>query len=316
MLQPRDRSGTAVKRPLSDAFRPRHARALAYNRGVSTTPADSFSPPTTGKPREAQGWSNAHVFHPAARRLATWLAGTATTPNAVSVAGAGMVAAAGVLYAFGGTLAVLAGFALHLAWHVVDGADGDLARMTGRASPRGEIVDGLCDYGGHLALYLLLAAALTPLLGWGAWLLAVAAGISRVVQSVYAETQRRTYLWWAYGVPWLRTGPAGETRVGAFPQLYLRVAEPLRAGTGRVEPYAHRSPAHLALLARAEVRRTLPLQILLGANPRTVALGLSMLAGSSAWFFLWEVSLMNLLLVVSLLQQRRASARIVAALED
>ena len=40
--------------------------------------------------------------------------------------------------------------------HVVDGADGDLARLTGRSSPIGEMVDGLCDYLSHIVLYLVL----------------------------------------------------------------------------------------------------------------------------------------------------------------
>ena len=272
-------------------------------------------PPRTGKPREAQGFTNAWLFHPAARRLATWLARTPVTPNMVSVAGAAMVIAAGVLYARVGTPpAILAGFAIHLAWHVVDGADGDLARMTGRASPIGEVVDGLCDYGGHVVLYLLLGGALFPALGWVAWGLAVAAGGSRVVQSVYAETQRRTYLWWAYGIPWLRTGRVAGGSAGAAGAVYLTISRWLSAGTQAVEPFAADGDPRVAPLARMEGRRTLPLQVALGANARTVLLGLAMLAGSPAWFFLVEASLLNLLLVVSILQQRRASARIAVRL--
>jgi phosphatidylglycerophosphate synthase len=271
--------------------------------------------PRTGKPREVQGWSNARLFHPAAKRLAARLARTAVTPNMVSVFGAGMVVTAGVLYALvGTTAAVLLGFALHLAWHVVDGADGDLARLTGRASPIGEVVDGLCDYGGHIVLYLLLGAALFPLLGWLAWGLAIAAGASRIVQSIYAETQRRTYLWWAYCVPWLRTSGAAGAGAGAAAGLYLRLSALLAAGTERVEPFAAAGDPRVAPLARVEGRRTLPLQVLLGANVRTVLLGLAMLAGSAAWFFLAEASVLNLLLVVSILQQRRASARLAEAL--
>jgi phosphatidylglycerophosphate synthase len=270
--------------------------------------------PRTGKPREAQGWSNAHVFHPAAKRLAGWLARTPATPNMVSVFGAAMVVTAGVLYAWvGSPAAILAGFAIHLAWHVVDGADGDLARMTGRASPIGEVVDGLCDYGGHIALYLLLAGALFPTLGWAAWALAVAAGLSRVVQSVYAETQRRTYLWWAYGVPWLRTsGPTG--RAGVFARVYLSISHWLSAGAEAVERFAADGDPRLAPLARREGRRTLPLQVALGANARTMLLGLGMIAGSAAWFFLIEASVLNLLLAISIVQQRAASARIARAL--
>ena len=44
-----------------------------------------------------------------------------------------------------------------LAWHVTDGADGDLARLKGTASPTGELVDGVCDYSGHVFMYFAFA---------------------------------------------------------------------------------------------------------------------------------------------------------------
>lgn len=120
----------------------------------------------TGKPRELQGPLNHYLFHPLARRLAVLLVPTAVTPNMVSLVGAVMVMGAGVLYALvGGVAGVALGFALHLAWHVVDGADGDLARLSGRASPVGEIVDGVCDYAGHVVVYLLLAWTLSAAIG-------------------------------------------------------------------------------------------------------------------------------------------------------
>ncbi len=269
----------------------------------------------TGKPREVQGPLNHFVYHPAARRLATWLAATPVTPNAISVTGAAMVIAAGVFYTIvGGAAGIALGFALHLAWHVVDGADGDLARMTGRASARGEIVDGLCDYGGHVVLYLMLGAMLSGTIGAGGWLLMVAAGLSRIAQSIYAESQRRTYLWWAYGKPWLRTtgtegarGPAG---------LYLSLSRVLSGGTEIVDRLAAAAAAdpierdRIAELARQAGRRTLPAQIALGANPRTILLGLSMIAGGPAWFFVIETTVLNLVLIASIVQQRRTSRRL------
>ncbi len=275
----------------------------------------------TGKPREVQGQLNHFVYHPAARRLALVLAKTPVTPNAVSITGAAMVIAAGVLYTLvGGVIGIALGFALHLAWHVVDGADGDLARMTGRASASGEIVDGLCDYGGHVVLYLMLGASLSTIIGpWG-WALMVVAGLSRIAQSIYAESQRRTYLWWAYGVPWLRTTGVGGARAtrGGLAAFYIRASGILSGGTGTVDTLvaaAKHDPAErerIADLARQAGRRTLPGQIALGANPRTILLGLSMIAGSPVWFFLIEATILNLLLVASILQQRRTSRQLAA----
>lgn len=271
----------------------------------------------TGKPRELQGPLNHYLFHPLARRLAVLLVPTAVTPNMVSLVGAVMVMGAGVLYALvGGVAGVALGFALHLAWHVVDGADGDLARLSGRASPVGEIVDGVCDYAGHVVVYLLLAWTLSAAIGWWAWAAAVAAGASRIVQSVFAESQRRTYQWWAYGKPWLQVARQG----GAAPDvgvanLYLAIWRRLTAETQKVNAIVASAEAdageraRIAEIAREVGRRTLPTLGWLGANPRTVALGLSMAAGSPLPFFLLEIGPLNALLLVAIVQQRRAGRR-------
>lgn len=278
-----------------------------------------LQPSVTGKPRELQGFLNRTLYHPAARRLARALAATPITPNMVSVFGAMMVVATGILYARIGTpAAIAAGFALHLLWHVVDGADGDLARLTGRASPSGEVVDGLCDYGGHIVLYLLLGALLDDTLGAFAWVLAVGAGGSRIIQSVFAESSRRSYQWWAYGVPWLQHNRSAPTGVGgALGKAYLGVSHVLTGATAKVNAIvagAEVDPAErqrIARLAREVGPSFLFLPGVLGANPRTIILGLSMIAGSPMWFFLVELTILNVVLVAAILRQRVQCRRLV-----
>ena len=274
----------------------------------------------TGKPRELQGPLNHYLYHPLAKRLATVLLPTPVTPNMVSVFGALMVMGAGVLYALvGGAAGIAGGFALHLAWHVVDGADGDLARLSGRASPIGEIVDGASDYAGHVVLYLLLGWSLSHELGGWAWAIATAAGVSRIVQSIFAESQRRSYQWWAYHKPWLQV----SQRAGAAPELrvtraYLAIWRRLTAATQVVNAIVAGAEAdateraRIAEIARELGRRTLPLLGWLGANPRTVLLGISMMLGSPLWFFLVEIGPLNLLLIAAMVQQERAGRRMAA----
>ena len=274
-----------------------------------------------GKPRELQGFLNAAIYHPLARRVAVALVPTPVTPNMVSVAGALLVMAAGVFYALvGGVAGVALGFVLHLSWHVVDGADGMLARLSGRASPSGEIVDGLCDYAGHGVLYVLLATVLDDALGWGAWALVVGAGVSRAVQSVFAESQRRTYQWWAYGVPWLQTARAGGDGIGVrLSALYLSAWRAMSGPTQTVNALvaaAEHDPverARIAFLAKQAGRATLPVTAALGANPRTILLGLSMMAGTPLWFLLIELVVLNAVLAFALIQAA-ASARRMARL--
>ncbi|MEH3038137.1 MAG: CDP-alcohol phosphatidyltransferase family protein [Sphingomonas adhaesiva] len=264
------------------------------------------------------------MYHLLAHRLARALVPTPVTPNMVSIAGAIIVMVAGALYTLVATpWAIALAFALHLSWHVVDGADGALARMSGRASPSGEIVDGLCDYAGHGVLYVLFAATLDDTLGAGAWALALAAGVSRAFQSVFAESQRRTYQWWAYDVPWLQNtasppGGKGDGIGVKLSRLYLwawgKMAGPTQAVNALVLSAEHdpAERARIAQIARRTGRAILPTVAIIGANPRTILLGLSMIAGSPLWFFLIETVAFNIVLVAAIVQAAAIGRRIAA----
>lgn len=278
-------------------------------------------------------WLNARIYHPLAQRLARLLVPTPLTPNAVSVAGGLSIVAAAFLYTgLSRPASVFLGFAAHALWHVLDGADGDLARLTGKSSPVGEMVDGVCDYFGHIFLYTLLAFS-GDQQGWAAytWVVAALAGASRVFQSNHAEGERRTYLWRGYGIPWLRhfyAASDGGLRGGlvsrAFEplaRLYVAVAsaggqvdekiDALIARAGRKAGGDERARR----VCRDASRLPLKLQTWLGPNVRTVALGVSMAAGHPVWFFLFEIGPMNLLFALSVLAQRRADRAIIHGLE-
>ena len=280
------------------------------------------------RPPELDAWLNRHLYHPLARRLARAAVGTPVSPNALSVAGGALVAAAAILYTeLSWPLSVLLGFAAHALWHVLDGADGMLARMTGTASPTGELVDGAADYLSHLFLYTWLGFWLADRIGWWGYALGLAAGLSRIVQANHAETQRRIYLWRVCRVPWLRQAQAGGDSLfrdrGLFARLaapaargYVAMAGALNALSAEVDTAMdrHQDRARAVALCRAASRGPLRMQAWLGANPRTVALGLSMALGTPLWFFLFEATLLNLLLVVSVMRQRASDRRLAAEL--
>ncbi len=281
------------------------------------------------RPRELQDSLNHYVYHPLAWRLARLLAHTPLTPNMVSVIGGGFVVAAAAAYAqpmFDATawpLCAALGMILHMTWHVVDGADGDLARLTGRSSPIGEMVDGLCDYSSHFVLYLVLGWILGAAMGGAGWLWMVAAGLSHIVQSNHVEVQRRQYQWWVYATPWIRTthttdSATGRSLFGGLVSSYLALASGLTPYALRVDRAvadAAGDPPRLAAIAlavRAEAPPLLALCKWLGPNPRAIVLGLSMLAGSPLWYFLYQAIALNLLLVVSVMAHNAAARRIAA----
>lgn len=279
------------------------------------------------RPRELQDSLNFHLYHPLAWQLAKALARTPITPNMVSVIGGGFVVAAGIAYAQPWWPAsALLGMLLHMTWHVVDGADGDLARMTGRSSPIGEMVDGLCDYISHIVLYLILGWLLSRQFGAVAWWLTVAAGISHAVQANHVEVQRRQYQWWVYGTPWIRHshGEQGAaTRKGLFGQFvsgYLAVATGMTPYAARIDDAAviakndSAARERLRLAARAEAMPLLSLLKVLGPNPRAIVLGLSMIAGSPLYYFVYQTLFLNALLVLSVVLHNRAAKRMALAI--
>lgn len=299
----------------------------------SPAPAQTQARPRSRpqRPRELQDGLNHHLYHPLAWQLARLLAPTPLTPNMVSVIGAGCVIAAAAAYA-GPALGVLAwpgsallGLLLHMTWHVVDGADGDLARLTGRSSPIGEMVDGLCDYLSHIVLYVvlgwLLAGMTDPDTRWTAWAWMWAAGLSHIVQSNHVEVQRRQYQWWVYGTPWIRNShnadsATGRSVFGGIVSAYLALATGLTPFALRIDAAvaaAQHDPDRLAAIrtaVRAEAPPLLRLCKVLGPNPRAIVLGLAMLAGSPLWYFLYQSLVLNALLVVSVIAHNRAARRI------
>ena len=276
---------------------------------------------------------NHYVYHPLAFRLAKLLQPTGLSPNAVSGVSGALVCIAAVLYTgVAWPIGALAGFGCHLLWHVADGADGDLARLTGKASPIGEFVDGAADYLSHIFMYLLLAATLDDgAIGIWAWPLVSFAGVSRIVQANHTETQRRQYLWRAYGVPWLRTqrdnGKRVFTEQGWFSRGSARIMRAYLLLGERMAPYSapldealqatgqERRQADARALVRASARRSLLLQKGLGANPRTILLGCSMIIGTPLWFFLVEAVALNGVLVASIARNNAVERRLLASLQ-
>ena len=277
------------------------------------------------RPRETEDPLNLFLYHPLAASLARSLQPTGVSPNAVSVAGMFCIwSAAACYFLLPWPQSALFGLCLHMLWHVVDGADGDLARLTGRSSPTGELVDGVCDYAGHSLLYVALAAMTDDVIGLWAWPVAALAAASHAAQANHAESQRRTYLWLAYGVPWLKqarsagaevfTASKGLTRTFSGPaRIYLWAANAMTPNIAALDAAvadAATDPHRLKLirrLVRRSSRRSLIFQKAIGSNPRTLILGACMAFGSPLAFFLVQIFALNVVLIVSVIHHGRVN---------
>lgn len=291
-------------------------------------PSSMTSSESVGRPSEIEEWSNRLVVHPLSRAVAQALVPTKITPNMVSVLGAVMAAAgAGAFLALPWPAGALVGFGFQVAWHVFDGADGDLARRTGRASTNGELVDGICDHAGQLCIYLAFALLLAPQLGVWAWAAAAAAGLSRAAQASSYEASRKNYRRWVHGGRWIRQtlaagGAPATGAVGAGLGLaYLKLAGLMSADDRAVEAEMARllapggGPADQARgLYRQSMRPLVKGASVLSANNRTLVAFASVLAGWPLAYLLYEAVLLNVALVVLVASERRANQALVERL--
>jgi len=145
-------------------------------------------------------WADRRFFRPAGWRIATVLAPTRVSPDAVTLASLVLGVLAGHLFWYRNAWVNAAGVLLFIVSDVLDSADGQLARLRGTSTRMGRILDGLADTGRFLSLYGHLGARLYAG-GWG-WqgpLLAFAALLSHSYQAAAADFIRQAYLYFAVG---------------------------------------------------------------------------------------------------------------------
>ncbi len=266
---------------------------------------------------EIEEFSNRWLIHPLSARLTPLLARAGVHPNAVSLAGMACGVLAGLAYhGYEETWRVLAGFALMLAWHVLDGADGQLARLTGKQSPTGKVLDGICDYVTFTAVYAGLASALQGRLGAWAWVLAVAAGLCHAVQAAAYEVQRQEYNFWGLGRASASFASAGAPREG-LPGGLHRAYERLQFAASGASPEFHaRLSAALAsgpdggAAMRERYRQMFAPSVrrwaVLSSNHRTLGIFLFSLAGIPQGYFWFDIIGFTAILLL-LRRARRAS---------
>jgi hypothetical protein len=151
----------------------------------------------------------------------------------------------------------------------------------------------------------------------------VAAGVSHFVRANHVEVQRRQYQWWAYRVPWLRNTHKEETRTGSFGFAeivsgYLNLASGMTHEALKVDAAAEaangnaEAMAKIESAARAEMIPLLPILKVLGPNPRAILLGFSMLAGSPLYYFIYQIIVLNALMLISVARHNAAARRVAA----
>lgn len=270
----------------------------------------TIAPPDGSRDRRIEDRTNLWIIHLAGRALLPWAIGGRVSANAVSIAGLALGAGAAIAYGqWPSALAATLGFALSVAWLIADGLDGMIARATRTASAFGRFLDGLCDHGVFILIYLALALSIGTIEGWA---LTVAAGIAHIVQSSLYEAERARFHRRVRG-DWGAVRPA---RIGnAVERLYDDVAR----GVGRLaDPFdrALQQSSQPDRLGAAYGDRAAPamrLMILLTANTRVMALYAACLATDPRYFWWFEIAPLSLVALAAIVWLRRVETGLIGA---
>lgn len=296
---------------------------------------------------EIEELTNLYFIHPVASRLVPLAARMRISPNAVTLAGMlfGLLAAV-AYYRYEDARFAVAGFLLMVAWHIMDGADGQLARLTQSQSQFGKVLDGISDSVTFLAVYAGLALALARRYGGGAYLLVVVSALCHAIQSASYERQRQEYERWGWGrkleapgesgagargargVPGARTqsarGPAINRPFEFLDRLfYLWLSFPTADITRKIRAgmtaALDRQPARAALVRERYRQVFAPLVrrwSILSANYRTLGIFVCALLGLPAYYFWFEILGFTALLALLIVNEYACYRRLFIELES
>lgn len=275
------------------------------------------------KARAVEGFLDLHFYRKIGYRLALIFSRLGMSPAQVTCCGAALGIAAGHLYYYRDLRLNLLGMGLHVLSNAFDNADGQLARLTNKGTRTGRALDGLADHLVFLSIYVHLclrhtAAGGSPLV----WLLALAAGLSHSVQSAVADYLRNGWLYFAEATARAELDSAQALQAD-FERLtwrraprrkfllrlyinYTREQEWLVPCLTRLrEAAARRSDSALSKAYRQAGARLIRRVNLLATNPRMLVLFALLFIGQPVWYFVVELTVLNLLLALFLHRQER-----------
>ena len=279
----------------------------------------------TYKAREVEGVLDLYFYRPIGFRLARLFAKLKMTPAAVTWLGGLLGVIAGHLYYYRDLRTNVIGMALHVCANALDNADGQLARLIHRENRDGRIIDSIADHLVFLSIYVhltlrYLVAGSSPAI----CLLALAAGISHALQGAAADYYRSSYLYFVTDragtgsdsssvlrsnyreLSW-RTKPWNKLLLGLYLNFTLQqeILSPhlrrLRDTAGQL--FHSEIPNWLRTRYRNLARPMFKWWSLLMTNTRMLVLFALLFIGQPIWYFWFELTLLNLLLVYLIVRQ-------------
>ncbi len=279
----------------------------------------------TYKAREVEGVLDLYFYRPIGFRLAKFFAKIEMTPAAATLLAGVFGIIAGHLFYYRDLRTNVVGMALLVFANALDNADGQLARLTHRESREGRIIDSVADHLVFLSIYVhltlrYLVEGSSPAICF----LALAAGISHALQGAAADYYRSSYLYFVTTRARMGLDSSSELRSNYrelswrsepwkkfLLALYLNftrqqeiLSPHLKTLRDTADQLFHSEiPNWLRTRYRNLASPMFKWWGLLMTNTRMLVLFAVLFIGRPIWYFWFELTLLNLLLVYLIIRE-------------
>lgn len=273
---------------------------------------------STLKSLDTEEFIDIHFYRPIGYRWALLFNKMGISPNTVTIASIVIGVAAGICY-YSTELAINMLGMLLLVWaNSYDSADGQLARMTGKKTPLGRILDGAAGDIWFITIYAAICLRLTPQWGIWIWILAAITGFFHSKQAAMADYYRNVHLLFLKGksgselsysphlkehykeMSWRR-----EFIYKLFETFYINYT----VGQEQLTPqfqrlmnkiriqYAGQAPDSFRAAFREKSLPLMKYTNMLSFNTRVIVLFISLLIDLPWAYFLFEITVLNAMLI-------------------
>lgn len=257
-------------------------------------------------------------YRPIGYRWALFFRKLGVHPNVVTILSIILGVGAGILFYFDDMIYNIIGMALLVWANSYDSADGQLARMTGQKSRVGRILDGLAGDFWFISIYVAICFRFTPEWSLGIWILAAVAGAFHSKQASMADYYRNIHLFFLKGkagseldsslqeyqtyesLPW--KGHFMEKSYHYFYGKYTAAQEKSSPKFQRFfnltrHLYGDNMPPQLTAEFRKGSMPLMKYTNILSFNIRTIVLFICLFAKLPWIYFIFELTILNILLI-------------------
>lgn len=281
---------------------------------------------STLKSMDTEEFIDIHFYRPIGYRWALLFRRLGVSPNAITIASIFIGIASGVCFYFTNLYINILGMLLLIWANSYDSADGQLARMTGQKSALGRILDGAAGDLWFFSIYFAICLRLTPSWGIWIWLLGAVTGFFHSKQAAMADYYRNIHLLFLKGKDGSELSYSPQLKENykrmswkhdfiykLFETFYINYT----VGQEKLTPcfqrlmalIRHRFHGQAPESFRSAFRRkSLPLMKytnMLSFNTRVIALFVSLFIGRPWLYFVFELTVLNAMLVYMIASHER-----------